>query len=51
MAPAQQLMKVHHPGGVGVAEPHGSAEQQPAGGIHGQGPAGAIDADRRQQRF
>ena len=34
MAPAQQLVEVHHAGGVGVTEAHAAAEQQPAAGVN-----------------
>ena len=34
VAPAQQLVEVHHASGVRVAEAHLAAELQPAGGIH-----------------
>jgi hypothetical protein len=37
MAPPQQLVEVHYSGGVGVAEAHGAAEQQPGIGIHRRG--------------
>ena len=36
MAPAQQLMEMHHAGGVGVAEANDTAQLQP-GGRHHQG--------------
>ena len=32
MAPAQQLVEMHHGGGVGVAEAHAALELQPGGG-------------------
>lgn len=39
MAPAQQLRKMHHAGGVSLAEAHGAAQAQPVvwilGGIEG----------------
>ena len=36
MAPAQQLVKVHHAGGIGVAEAHAPLELEPVvGGGHG----------------
>ena len=34
MAPAQEVLKVHHAGGIGVAEAHGSVDFQPWGGVH-----------------
>ena len=34
VAPAQQLVEVHHAGGVRVAEAHLAAELQPAVGVH-----------------
>ena len=36
VAPAQQLMEMHHPGGIGVAEAHATLELKPVvGGGHG----------------
>ena len=37
MAPAQEVLKVHHAGGIGVAEAHGSVDLQPWGGVHCDG--------------
>jgi hypothetical protein len=34
MAPAQEILKVHHPGGISVAEAHGSVDLQPWVGVH-----------------
>jgi hypothetical protein len=34
MAPAQEVLKVHHAGGIGVAEAHGSVGLQPWVGVH-----------------
>ena len=34
MAPAQEVLKVHHPGGIGVAEAHCSVDLQPWVGVH-----------------
>ncbi len=34
MAPAQQLMKMHHAGSIGVAETHCSGEVEPSGSRH-----------------
>ena len=34
MAPAQEMLKVHHPGGIGVAEAHRSVDLQPWVGVH-----------------
>jgi hypothetical protein len=35
MAPAQEILKVHHPGGICVAEAHCSVDLQPWVGVHG----------------
>ena len=34
MAPAQKVLKVHHPSGIGVAEAHRSGDLQPWVGVH-----------------
>jgi hypothetical protein len=34
MAPAQKVLKVHHSGGIGVAEAHRPGDLQPWVGVH-----------------
>tara|TARA_B100001173_G_scaffold262344_1_gene236201 strand:+ start:462 stop:749 length:288 start_codon:yes stop_codon:yes gene_type:complete len=34
MTPAQEILKVHHSGGISVAEAHGSVDLQPWVGVH-----------------
>ena len=47
VAPAQQLLEMHHPGGVGLAEAHRAAQEQPAVGVGGGRHGGVIGATAR----